>query len=221
MADLADLKSVRAAAAALAQKYGQIDIVIANAGVLAGKERATTKDGFEHAFGINHLGTAAFVLGLEKPIRAASAPRVVIVASEAHRRAEGLPLDDLNGERDYDMQRAYGRSKLCNILFAKELALRWPETRVYAAHPGAVRTAMMEQGLKQSGMTMEEVAQYLISPEDSARGVVRIAVDPTETALSGAYFEKGALNEEGALAKDAALATALWNATQALLQRAV
>ena len=132
---------------------------------------------------------------------------------------KGFRSIDLNGERDYDFQRAYARSKLCNILFAKELAKRWPDVRVYAAHPGSVRTAMMRLGVSQNEMRMQDIEHFLISPDDAALGIVRVAIDPAESAPSGAYFELGRLNPGGQLANDAALAAGLWEATAALLHQ--
>jgi NAD(P)-dependent dehydrogenase (short-subunit alcohol dehydrogenase family) len=183
VADLAALASVRPASAALCRDFERLDIVIANASVLNPKTRSLTKDGFESTFGVNHLGNAEFLLGLEKPIRAAGG-RVVVVASEAHRRAHGFPLDDLIGGQPYNGAIAYARSKLANILFAKELARRWNDVRIYAAHPGGVKTNMMRTAARESGLLARVLVALfdsgLLTPEESARGIVRIAVDPAE-----------------------------------------
>jgi NAD(P)-dependent dehydrogenase (short-subunit alcohol dehydrogenase family) len=120
--DLADLASVRSVAAQIAADHPRIDLLIANAAHQAGKERTTTADGFEMTFGVNHLGHALLLALLDGPLRAGAPNRVLIVASEAHRRARGgLDFDDLMLEHGrFRPKLAYNRSKLANILYARE-----------------------------------------------------------------------------------------------------
>uniref|UniRef100_UPI0035CBC41D SDR family NAD(P)-dependent oxidoreductase n=1 Tax=uncultured Sphingomonas sp. TaxID=158754 RepID=UPI0035CBC41D len=221
LVDLADLSSIRAAATALCAQFRTLDIVIANASIMVpGKQRTFTRDGFEATFGVNHVGNAALLLGLEKPIRAAASSRVVIVASEAHRRSGGLPLDDLMGDHSFGGTRAYARSKLANILFARQLAERWPGTTVYAAHPGAVLTAMMRTATAQNALfrlAFRLMRSLLLSPAQAAAGLVRIATDPALADPSGTYFEIGRRDTPGALADDRALGRALFDRTLALI----
>lgn len=219
--DLADLASVDRAATALCAAYPRIDIVVANASVLyGGRRRGFTADGFEASFGINHLGNAAMLLGLERPIRTAQG-RVVIVASEAHRRARGLPLDDLMGERGFQGNRAYNRSKLANILFARELARRWPEVTVHAAHPGGVLTDMF-RGLVAANrfyrLMFGLIRSGLLTPDQAAAGIVRVAVDVGLDQPSGGYFELGSPAKSSATAMDAELGRRLYDATVAAIR---
>jgi NAD(P)-dependent dehydrogenase (short-subunit alcohol dehydrogenase family) len=134
--DLADLASVRAFADAW---DGDLDVLVNNAGVMAVPERRT-KDGFEMQFGTNHLGHFALTNLLLPHVR----DRVVVVASGAHRMGS-IHLDDLNWERHgYQRWRAYGQSKLANLLFMSELQRRLGEAgssvRALAAHPGYAAT---------------------------------------------------------------------------------
>jgi NAD(P)-dependent dehydrogenase (short-subunit alcohol dehydrogenase family) len=134
--DLADLASVRAFADAW---DGDLDVLINNAGVMAVPERRT-KDGFELQFGTNHLGHFALTNLLLPYVR----DRVVVVASGAHRMGS-IHLDDLNWERHgYSRWRAYGQSKLANLLFMSELQRRLDaagaSVRALAAHPGWAAT---------------------------------------------------------------------------------
>jgi retinol dehydrogenase-14 len=218
--DLADLASIRSAATALCAAYTQLDIVIANASVMApGKHRTFTHDGFEMTFGVNHLGNAALLLGLERPIRSAKAGRVVIVASEAHRRAGDLPLDDLMGDRSFGGTRAYARSKLANILFARQLAERWTGTTIYAAHPGVVLTDMMRTATGQNmlfRLIFRLMQSKLLSPSQAAAGLVRIAIDPDLEARSRSYFELGRPDTPGRLTNDLKLARGLFERTLSL-----
>jgi NAD(P)-dependent dehydrogenase (short-subunit alcohol dehydrogenase family) len=151
--DLADLASVRAFADAW---DGDLDVLVNNAGVMAVPERRT-KDGFEMQFGTNHLGHFALTNLLLPHVR----DRVVVVASGAHRMGS-IHLDDLNWERHgYQRWRAYGQSKLANLLFMSELQRRLGEAgssiRALAAHPGYAATNLQhhtESGLQNAIMAI-------------------------------------------------------------------
>jgi NAD(P)-dependent dehydrogenase (short-subunit alcohol dehydrogenase family) len=139
--DLADLASVHAFADAW---EGDIDVLIDNAGVMALPERRT-KDGFEMQIGTNHLGHFALTNLLLEHVR----DRVVVVASGAHRMGS-IHLDDLNWEHNgYSRWRAYGQSKLANLLFMSELQRRLDEAgssvRALAAHPGWAATNLQHR----------------------------------------------------------------------------
>jgi NAD(P)-dependent dehydrogenase (short-subunit alcohol dehydrogenase family) len=139
--DLADLASVRAFADAWT---GDLDVLINNAGVMAVPERRT-HDGFELQVGTNHLGHFALTNLLLPHVT----DRVVTVASGAHRMGK-IALDDLNWERrDYDRWRAYGQSKLANLLFTLELQRRLDESgsgvRALAVHPGWAATNLQSR----------------------------------------------------------------------------
>ena len=137
--DLASLASVRACADALIATGKPLDLVIANAGVMA-CPKGVTVDGFETQFGTNHLGHFVLVnriAGLMKP-----AGRLVVVSSAGHRGSD-VDLDDLGFERTpYDALTAYRRSKTANILFAVEFDRRHQPRgiRATAVHPGAIQT---------------------------------------------------------------------------------
>src|SRR4051794_34663022 len=139
--DLADLASVHAFADAW---EGDLDVLVNNAGVMAVPEQRT-KDGFEMQLGTNHLGHFALTNLLLPRVR----DRVVVVASGAHRMGS-IHLDDLNWERHgYSRWRAYGQSKLANLLFMSELQRRLDEAgsslRVTAAHPGWAATNLQHR----------------------------------------------------------------------------
>ena len=137
--DLADLASVRAAAADVTQRAAALDVLIDNAGVMA-VPRSTTRDGFELQLGTNHLGHFALTGLLLPQLLVAPAPRVVVVSSAAHRSGR-IAFDDLQSERSYSRWGAYGQSKLANLLFARELQSRVGDRLlVAAAHPGYAAT---------------------------------------------------------------------------------
>lgn len=139
--DLASLKSVRAAADKLVAEGKPLDIIIANAGVMAAPF-GKTEDGFETQFGTNHIGHFVFVNRIAPLLRKGG--RFVSLASSGHRRAD-VDLDDPNFDRgDYDPWVAYGRAKTANVLFAVEFDRRWRDRgiRATAVHPGGIQTEL-------------------------------------------------------------------------------
>jgi NAD(P)-dependent dehydrogenase (short-subunit alcohol dehydrogenase family) len=143
--DLADLSSVRTFAS---EAEGPIDLLINNAGVMAPPRRLTA-DGFESQIGTNHLGHFALTGLLLDRLQASRAPRVVSLSSGAHRIGT-MRFDDLMSERRYNNWRAYGQSKLANLLFCFELARRGAQAgsplRSLAAHPGYAATNLQFAG---------------------------------------------------------------------------
>ena len=148
--DLADLASVRAFAGRLADERSQLDLLVNNAGLMAPPRRMTV-DGFESQFGTNHLGHFALTGLLLPALLAAPEPRVVTVSSGAHRIGK-MNFDDLQGEQRYNNWRAYGQSKLSNLLFCFELQRRATAAgtalKSVAAHPGYARTNLQFAGPK-------------------------------------------------------------------------
>ena len=163
--DLASLKSVRAAADKLLAEGKPLDIIIANAGVMAAPF-GKTEDGFETQFGTNHLGHFVFVNKIAPLLR--SGGRFVSLASSGHRRSD-VDLEDPNFDRgDYDPWVAYGRAKTANVLFAVEFDRRWRDRgiRGIAVHPGGIRTELGRH--MQPGQLEELVAQ--LNKQAAAQG---------------------------------------------------
>lgn len=147
--DLADLSSVAHAAAVVADRHEHVDVVVANAGLMA-TPLQRTRDGFEMQIGVNHLGHAAFVAPLLPLLLRAEDPRVVVVTSEFHRPGR-IRLDDLNWESGrYQRWLAYAQSKLANLLYVAELQRRADAAgaglTVAAAHPGYASTELQGKG---------------------------------------------------------------------------
>ncbi len=141
--DLQSLASVRQCAAALSEELDSLDVLMNNAGIMA-VPKAVTEDGFESQLGTNHLGHFALTGLLLPTLLQASEPRVVNVSSNAHKMGR-MQFDDLFFERRrYSRWRAYGQSKLANLLFTSELQRQAVEHRtaltVVAAHPGYAAT---------------------------------------------------------------------------------
>ena len=164
--DLADLESVQAGVAQVQERYGRLDLLLANAGVMA-PPRMCTRQGFELQFGVNHLGHYLLTRLLLPLLQAQSGARVVHVTSGAQYFGR-LNFDDPNGERRYDRWAAYGQSKLANVAFALELQRRLSAdgSGVWslAAHPGLARTNLQPASVAASGARIEATAYWLMDP---------------------------------------------------------
>ena len=228
--DLADLRSVRALAERLTGSLDRLDLLVNNAGVMA-TPRRTTADGFELQLGTNHLGHFALT-GLLLPLLLVGGSehrpaRVVTVSSGAHRFGR-IDRGDLMGERRYRPWRAYGQSKLANLLFMLELARRADRAGVrlasVAAHPGYAATNLQAVGPAMTGNRMmgrlTELGNRLLaqSAEQGAWPTLRAATDPV--AAGGDYFGPDGLGESrgrptrvgmSAAARDADTAAWLWD----------
>jgi len=192
--DLADLSSVRSFAAAFGEGHDGPDLLVNNAGVMALPHR-TTADGFEMQFGTNHLGHFALTGLLLAGLSRRPDPRVVTISSGAHKMGK-IDFDDLQGERGYKKWKAYGQSKLANLLFAFELGRRasgvgLPLTSV-AAHPGYAATNLQATGPKMAGRGLEERMMGLVNrviAQDEEHGALPTLYAATEPDLpSGSYI---------------------------------
>jgi len=208
-ADLSRLDGLHALAAGL-NALSRIDVLINNAGAMFWR-RQVTADGLERTFALNHM--AYFVLTALLRDKLAFAPaRIVNVASDAHRGAK-LDFGDLQSAHSYGGMRAYSRSKLCNILFTRELARRLSGTGVTAncLHPGFVNSRFGDNNPGLVGFGTRIAKQiFAISPERGAETTVYLASSPDLEGKSGGYYEKCALTTPSPEAQDDATARRLW-----------
>jgi NAD(P)-dependent dehydrogenase (short-subunit alcohol dehydrogenase family) len=210
--DLADLASVRGAAAAFLDRGLPLHGLVNNAG-LAGT-RALTRDGFELTFGVNHLGHFLLTGLLEARLRESAPSRVVNVASEAHRSARGIDFAALRAPaRSRSGIPEYAVSKLCNVLFTRELARRWAGSGVtaYAVHPGVVATGIWR---RVPGPLRWLITRFMLSPEEGARTTVFCATAPELAGSSGRYYVREREAAPSAVAQDDALAERLWTESE-------
>lgn len=239
--DLASFKSVRASADKLLAKKEPLDVVIANAGVMA-TPLGKTVDGFETQFGTNHLGHFLFINRIAPLIR--NGGRLINLSSAGH-RFSNVDLDDPNFERTpYDPFLAYGRSKTANILFAVAFDQRHRSRGVRAAavHPGVIHTelaryvepariqALIDQISQQLAAEGKPAFQWKTIPQGAATSVWAGVVAPADE-IGGRYCENchvGQLAAEGATisgvsegvrayALDPKTAEALWKKSEQLV----
>jgi NAD(P)-dependent dehydrogenase (short-subunit alcohol dehydrogenase family) len=186
MADLSSLAEMKRVAGELAQEP-RIDVLVNNAGAMFNKRRETV-DGLEMTFALNHM--AYFVITNLLLPRLKAGARIVTVASNAHRGAK-LDFDDLQSRKSYAGFAVYSKSKLCNILFNRELARRIKDTGVTAnaLHPGFVATRFGDNsgGLVPAFLKVAKPVGA-ISPEEGAKTIIYLASSPDAAAVTGEYF---------------------------------
>jgi NAD(P)-dependent dehydrogenase (short-subunit alcohol dehydrogenase family) len=226
--DLADLSSVAAFGTRLRTRHDSIEVLVNNAGVVMPLEREITSDGFELHFGTNHLGHFALASALLPLLKVADAPRVVVVGSLAHRSAD-IDFDDLQAERSYRRIRAYGQSKLANLLFMTELQRRsdaggWGLLSI-GAHPGFARTeAILRPDDSRAKRGFTKLVSGLVPTAESAARPILYAATSSEVTPAGYYGPTGPGEIGGrvgraklaARAQDPVLAAKMWDVSEAL-----
>ncbi|GAA0282146.1 SDR family NAD(P)-dependent oxidoreductase [Alteraurantiacibacter aestuarii] len=213
--DLADLSSIRKAASAI----DAVDVLINNAGIMM-PPLGRTVDGFERQLGINHLGHFALTGLLLPRLAQGRDPRVVSVASIAHRRGR-IDFDNLDGARGYSSMRFYAQSKLANLLFMAELDRRLRGARsplaAIACHPGISGTGLGRDSAM-LGLLFRMASMMFNTAEQGAFPTLQAACDPA--AQSGDYFGPQGFREMrgnsgraaiSANAKDQHAARRLWD----------
>ena len=194
--DLADLNSVHRAAETVAERYGALDLLLNNAGVMA-PPRTLTMQGHELQFGVNHLGHMALTQHLLPFMEAQPDPRVVTVTSGAQYFGK-IRWDDPSWNSGYDRYAAYGQSKLANVMFALELDARLrrqdSNVRSLAAHPGIARTELQPTALANGGNRAEALAYRLMDPlfQSAAMGALpQLHAATAASAQGGEHYGPG------------------------------
>jgi len=232
--DLSSLASVRAFAEVMASRDQPVDLLVNNAGIMAVPHRDETEDGFELQIGTNYLGHFALTGLLLPLIRRADAPRVVTISSSAARFGK-INLADLQSERRYGPWRAYGQSKLADLMFALELQRRsaangW-DVMSNAAHPGSTHTNLQStgpnHGTKKEGNGMMGIFMRFpgVSQDAAAGALPTLYAATSPDAVGAGYYGPNGFQELNGLpapasvprrALDAATATELWEQGEVL-----
>ena len=212
VSDLTLMSQVRVLADELREQHQRIDVLANNAGALFAGRRETS-EGLERTFALNHLAPFLLTNLLRDRLRGG---RVITTASDAHQSGR-LDLDDLQSQRSYSAMRVYGTSKLCNILFTRELARRAPELHANCFHPGVVRTGFgkNENGIWKVLTTLG--SPFFRSPERGARSLIWLALSEQGGQLTGEYVEDERVAPPSAQAQDDALARGLWERSAELV----
>jgi NAD(P)-dependent dehydrogenase (short-subunit alcohol dehydrogenase family) len=237
--DLSSFESIRKAVAAFALLTSRLDVLICNAGVFM-VPPGLTEEGYEKHFGINHLGHALLIkLLLPTLLRTAAVPpgdvRIIIVSSHAHTSApkDGIAFLDLRtSQAKLSSKQRYAQSKLANILYAREMARRYPAILTVSLHPGRVDTNNiyhLKKKYLRSGRLISRVfgvlnAVYrgfggqLLTPEQGAQIPIWCASAPAADLTNGEYYDAiGVIGKYSLLAQDRTLAADLWAWTQSIV----
>ena len=217
VADLASQTEIRGLAARLLARYPALHVLVNNAGVV-NLRHATTVDGIETVFAVNHLAYFLLTRLLFERLAGSGDARIVNVASEAHRLARGIDFDDLGHAHRYRGMRVYGHSKLANILFTYELARRTAGTRVSAncLHPGAVGTRLGHNNGRLATLLARALRPFIRTPERGAATSIHLASSPAVTGISGKYFIDGREARSSRASYDAGAAQRLWDVSERL-----
>jgi NAD(P)-dependent dehydrogenase (short-subunit alcohol dehydrogenase family) len=219
--DLSDLDSVRQFANAFRTKYSRLDLLINNAGIMV-PPYGKTAQGFETQFGVNHLGHFALTGSLLDLVVNTPGSRIVTVSSVAHLMGK-IDFSDLNWEKGYKAQAAYGQSKLANLLFTYELQRRLAaagkDTLAVAAHPGWTSTNLQEHAPSVKFMNR-------FFAQEPSMGALPTLYAATEANVRGAqyYGPSGFLEMNGPpkrvksnrRSRDENVAERLWNISEDL-----
>jgi len=216
LADLSLMSETKRVGGEIAASEPRIDVLVNNAGALF-SERHVTSEGLEMTFALNHMAYFVLTRALLGRLKGSAPARVVSTASAAHSGAT-LDFDDLQCAKSYRGFRVYGRSKLANILFTRELARRLAGTSlaVNCLHPGFVASRFGDESGGWVSRLIPFAKWFAISPEQGADTIVYLASAPEAANLSGEYFAKREIAQCSAAARDDAAATRLWQASEAL-----
>ncbi|MCK4514949.1 MAG: SDR family oxidoreductase, partial [Spirochaetaceae bacterium] len=220
--DLASTTSVRRAAAELHETCPRIDALINNAGVLLYR-RHESVDGHELTFAVNHLGHFLLTTLLMDRLRESAPARIVVLGSVAHKVGK-IWFDNLQLKGNYGIFRAYGQSKLANIMFTRELARRLDGTgvTVNAVDPGTVATtiaARSRDGVSPVRALFQALLWPILRPPDQgATTVVHLATSPDVEGVSGRYFKDRREIEPSPAALDEEAGALLWEISEQLVK---
>lgn len=218
LCDLGEFVSVRKFADDFRAKYEQLDILVNNAGFIS-LDRQTTKDGFERQFGVNHLGHFLLTMTLVDLIPCGG--RIVNVASGAHKTGK-IHFDDINLTQGFNVIKAYSQSKLANVLFTRELAVRLKDRgiTVNCCHPGAVATNIGISRDTGFGKTVTGMLKpFFQTPEQGARTAIYLASSEDASEVTGEYFYKCRIAKSSKRSKDMELAKRLFEFSEEIVER--
>lgn len=216
LADLSLMSAVRRAAAEIKARHPRIHVLLNNAGVVM-TERKVTPEGHELTFATNHLGYFVLTRELLDVLKASAPARIVNVASDAHVGMK-IDFDDVMGERAFKTWKAYGQSKLANVMFTYELARRLEGIGVTAnaLHPGVVATNFGKNNSNWFGWGVRVLAPFFISPSRGAATSVFLASSPEVEGVSGKYFKRSKAKKSTGYSYDVDAQKRLWELSEKL-----
>ena len=217
LADLSSQREVRRLAAEALQRLPRLDVLLNNAGAIFLSNQRSV-DGLEMTFALNHIGYFLLTTLLLDRLRESAPSRIINVSSSSHGSPGRFRLEDLPKPGSNRGYRAYGRSKLCNILFTYELArrLEGENITVNALHPGLVQT-----NIARNNGLLGRVVNFFIGArgmdaDKGAETLVYLASSPQVEGVTGRFFVDCRAVPSSALSYDTELAARLWDMSESL-----
>jgi retinol dehydrogenase-12 len=218
LADLSVMAQVRRLAGEFRQNHDRLDVLVNNAGAYF-TQRQLSADGYEMTFALNHLSYFLLTDLLLDLLKASASARIVNVSSGAHNLGP-LDFNDLMTE-DYGMAgfKAYGRSKLANVMFTYELARRLEGSgvTVNALHPGGVNTGFGKNNAGLVQLAMKIFGRFSLTPEQGAQTTIYLASAPEVAGITGKYFDKCKAVPSSEASYDQAAQRKLWEISEKLV----
>jgi NAD(P)-dependent dehydrogenase (short-subunit alcohol dehydrogenase family) len=218
MADLSSQAQIHSAVAKFTEKYDHLNVLVNNAGGTF-LRRMVTEDGFEMTFAVNHLAYFLLTNLLIEALKHSPSARVVNVSSGSH-YGEHLDFDDLQLSKGYSIYRAYGRSKLANILFTYELARRLANTHITsnALSPGMVATDIWKKVNRFLTPLINPVIQRIGQTSlQGAQTSIYLATSPDVEGKTGQYYADMKPIKSSPLSYDLEIAKKLWEVSLELV----
>jgi NAD(P)-dependent dehydrogenase (short-subunit alcohol dehydrogenase family) len=212
LADLSSVSQTRRVGEQIASLEPRIDVLINNAGGVFGR-RMVTSEGLEMTFATNHMAYFVLTQALRERLAATPGARIINTSSDAHTSGK-LELADLQAARSYSAIRAYATSKLCTILFTRELARRMTNITANCLHPGFVASRFASQ----AGGAIQAIAPlaklFAINPKRGADTMIYLATSPQVAQMTGLYFYKRKPVKTSVAGQDDVAAARLWAASE-------
>lgn len=218
LCDFTDLADVRKFADNFNETYNRLDILVNNAAIISTK-RQETADGYELQFGVNHLAPFLLTNLLLDKLKTSSPSRIINVSSGAYKFGT-ICFDDLQSKKKYRTFKAYGQSKLANILFTYELSRRLDESQVTVncLHPGAVSTNLGIDRKTGFGKTIVKILKpFFKTATEGAQTAIYLASSSDVESITGQYFENKQQVPTKKQTHDKEIATRLWKISEELV----
>ncbi|MCC5907825.1 MAG: SDR family oxidoreductase [Balneolaceae bacterium] len=220
LCDLSSMAEITKKAEYIRNTYSKIDLLVNNAGLLPDSVREETSEGLEYTFAVNHLAYFLLTRELLPLLENADSARIINVASEAHKSGTFNP-DDIQLEQSYSTMKAYGNSKLFNIMFTRQLAknLKDQSITTYSLHPGVVNTNFASESDSFFAKLFNIGRFFMISPEKGAETTIYLCTEPGIESLNGEYFIKSKSKKPSAIARDDNACKKLWELSENILDQ--
>lgn len=218
LADFSHLDEVRRMADQFQEQHDHLHVLVNNAGAFFNR-RKLSNDGVEMTFLVNHLAPFLLTNLLLDPLKKSAPSRIINISSEGHRQGV-IDMDDLDSSKGYFGMKAYGRSKLANLLFTYELARRLEGSgaTVNALHPGHIATDIWKTEFGFFGPFLKWLmSKVALTPQEGAENSIYLASSPEVEGISGKYFIKNEPASSSAASNDEDSARALWALSEKLI----